>query len=97
VQPLTVLTGIVLGSSAATTFGLGATLVVFLVLSGEVPQFRKELPLLALYVALFAGLTALAATSFVGLARNRPWRRWAQGAMWGTLAGLATLYWYTRG
>jgi hypothetical protein len=97
VQPLTVLTGIVLGSSAATTFGLAATLVVFLVLSGEVPEFRKELPLLALYVVLFAGLTALAATSFVGLARNRPWRRWAQGAMWGTLAGLAALYWYTRG
>jgi hypothetical protein len=97
VRPLTVLTGIVLGSSAATTFGLGATLVVFLVLSGEAPEFRKELPLLALYVALFASLTALAATSFVGLARNRPWRRWAQGAMWGALAGLAVLYWYTRG
>ncbi len=96
-RPLTVLTGIVLGSSAATTFGLGATLVVFLVLSGEAPEFRKELPLLALYVALFASLTALAATSFVGLARNRPWRRWAQGAMWGALAGLAVLYWYTRG
>ncbi len=95
-QPLTVLTGIVLGSSAATTFGLGATLVVFLVLSGDVPEFRKELPMLALYVALFAGLTALAATSFVGLAKNRTWRRWAQGAMWGALAGLAALYWYTR-
>ena len=96
-QPLTVLTGIVLGSSAATTFGLGATLVVFLVLSGDIPEYRKELPLLALYAALFAGLTALAATSFVGLAKNRPWRRWAQGAMWGALAGLAALYWYPRG
>ena len=96
-RPLTVLTGIVLGSSAATTFGLGATLIVFLVLSGEAPEFRKELPLLALYVALFAGLTALAATSFVGLAKNRPWRRWAQGALWGALAGLAASYWYTRG
>ena len=96
-QPLTVLTGIVLGSSAATTFGLAATLVVFLVLSGEVPEFREELPLLALYVALFAGLTALAATSFVGLAKNRAWRGWAQVAMWGALAGLAALYWYTRG
>ena len=96
-RPLTVLTGIVLGSSAATTFGLAATLVVFLVLSGEVPQFRAELPMLALYVALFAALTALAATSFVGLAKNRPWRRWAQGALWGALAGLAAIYWYTRG
>jgi hypothetical protein len=96
-RPLTVLTGIVLGSSAATTFGLGATLVVFLVLSGETPQFREELPLLARYVVIFVVLTALAAVSFVGQARQRPWRRWAQAAMWGALAGLAGLYWSTRG
>jgi len=95
-RPLTVLTGIVLGSSAATTFGLSATLVVFLVLSGDYPEFRAELPMLALYLAIFVGLTALAATSFVGLARERPWRRRAQVAMWATLAGLATLYWWTR-
>lgn len=95
-RPLTVLTGIVLGSSAATTFGLGATLVVFLVLSGEVPEFRAELPMLAVYLLLFIGLTALAGVSFVGLAKNRPWRRWAQGALWGALAGLAALYWLTR-
>lgn len=95
-RPLTVLTGIVLGSSAATTFGLGATLVVFLVLSGEVPRFRAELPLLAVYLVLFSGLTTLAAVSFIGQARERPWRRWAQLAMWGALAALATLYWSTR-
>jgi hypothetical protein len=86
----------VLGSSAATTFGLGATLVVFLVLSGEFPQFRAELPLLALYLALFSGLTTLAAVSFIGQARERPWRRWAQLAMWAALAALAALYWSTR-
>lgn len=95
-RPLTVLTGIVLGSSAATTFGLGATLVVFLVLSGEVPEYRAELPLLARYLVVFVALTALAGVSFVGLARNRPWRNWAQCAMWGALAGLAALYWSTR-
>jgi len=96
VRPLTVLTGIVLGSSIATTFGLGATLVVFLVLSSETPEFREELPLLARYLGLFGALTAVAAVSFIGQARERPWRRWAQLAMWGTLAGLAALYWSTR-
>lgn len=96
-RPLTVLTGIVLGSAAATTFGLSATLVVFLVLSGEHPQFRAELPMLALYLAIFVGLTAVAAASFVGLARQRPWRGWAQAAMWAALAGLAALYWWSRG
>ena len=63
-RPLTALTGIVLGSCVATTFGLGATLVVFLFLSGEHPQFQSELPMLALYVAIFVGLTALAGHQF---------------------------------
>jgi FtsH-binding integral membrane protein len=96
-RPLTVLTGIILGSSAATTFGLAATLVVFVVLSGEHPQFRSELPLLAVYLAIFMGLTALAGASFIGLARQRPWWRWAQAALWATLCILATVYWQTRG
>ncbi len=95
-RPLTALTGIVLGSCVATTFGLGATLVVFLFLSGEHPQFQSELPMLALYVAIFVSLTALAGISFVGLARQRPWRRWAQAALWAALLGLAVLYWSTR-
>jgi len=90
------LTGIVLGSSAATTFGLTATMVIFLVLAGETPRFREELPLLARYVVIFVGLTALAAVSFIGQARNTVWRRWAQVALWGTLAGLAFLYASTR-
>ena len=52
--------------------------------------------LLAAYVAIFAGLTALAAVSFIGQARERPWRRWAQAAMWGAFAGVIALYWSTR-
>ena len=96
-RPLTVLTGIVLGSSAATTFGLGATLVVFVVLGDEHPQFRSERPMLAVYLAIFVGLTALAGASFIGLAKERPWRRWAQAALWVTLCLLAAIYWQTRG
>ena len=96
-RPLTVLTGIVLGSAAATTFGLAATLIVFLVLAGEeAAQFREELPMLAAYLAIFVALTALAAVSFIGQARERPWRGWAQVAMWGALVGLGALYSSTR-
>jgi hypothetical protein len=97
VRPLTVLTGIVLGSAAATSFGLGATLVVFALLADEHPQFRTELPMLGTYLGVFLGLTALAATGFIGLARLRPWRYWAQAALWAALAGLAALYAATRG
>lgn len=96
-RPLTVITGIILGSAAATTFGLAATLVVFLVLSREHPQFRSELPLLALYLAIFIALTAVAGVSFIGLARQRPWRRWAQAGLWLALGVLALVYWRTRG
>lgn len=96
-RPLTVITGIVLGSAAATTFGLAATLVVFLVLADEHPQFRSELPLLAAYLAIFVGLTALAGTSFIGLAKQRPWWGRAQAALWVALCSLAALYWWTRG
>ena len=95
-RPLTVITGIILGSAAATTFGLAATLVVFLVLSGEHPQFRGELPLLGLYLAIFIGLTAVAGASFIGLIRQRPWRRWAQAGLWLVLGVLALVYWRTR-
>jgi hypothetical protein len=91
------LTAIVLGSSVATTFGLGATLIVFLVLSGETPRFREELPLLAVYVAIFVGLTALAAVSFIGQARETAWRHWTTGVMWAALACLAALYAWSRG
>jgi hypothetical protein len=41
-------------------------------------------------------LTAVAAISFIGQARETPWRRWAQAALWALLAGLAALYWWTR-
>jgi hypothetical protein len=85
-----------LGSAAATTFGLAATLVVFLVLSGETPEFRDELPLLAVYLGIFAVLTALAALSFIGQARQRPWRRWAALGMWGSVVVVAALYAWTR-
>jgi hypothetical protein len=95
-QPLAILTGVVLGSAAATTFALGATLVVFLVLAGEHPQFKAELPLLAVYALTFAGLTALAGLSFLGLVRQRPWRVWMQLLMWTAVVGVAALYWSTR-
>jgi hypothetical protein len=70
---------------------------VFLILADEHPQFGTELPLLALYLVIFLGLTALAGVSFIGMARQRPWRYWAQAALWAALCLLAAVYWQTRG
>jgi hypothetical protein len=96
VRPLTVLTAIVLGSAVATTFSLAATAVVYLVLVNKHPQFRAELPFLLGYLAGFVLLSAVAGLTLVGQLRERPWRRWAQAAMWSLLLGFAALYWFTR-
>ena len=91
-RPLTVLTGIVLGSAAAASFSLFATLVVFAFLLGDHPQFRSEMPMLALYTAAAVGLTSVAAISFIGELRDRSWRPWSQAAMWAVVAGLTWAY-----
>ena len=46
-RPFTVLIGIVLGSAASITFGLGTVLIVFCVLAGEHPELSREVPRLA--------------------------------------------------
>ena len=91
-RPLTVLTGIVLGSAAAATFSLFATLVVFLFLRDDNPQFRSEMPMLTLYTAASVVLTGVAAISFIGEVRERSWRRWSQVALWALVLGLTVAY-----
>ena len=91
-RPLTVLTGIVLGSAAAASFSLSATLVVFAFLLDDHPQFRAEMPMLALYTAAAVGLTGVAAISFMGELRDRRWRPWSQAAMWAAVVALTCAY-----
>jgi hypothetical protein len=97
-RPFTVLIGIVLGSAASTTFGLGAVLVVFCVLNltGEHPDLSREMPRLAGSLAAFAVLTTASAWSFLGQAKLRPWRAWAHLATGICLCGVVLLYWPRR-
>ena len=85
-RPFTVLIGIVLGSAASITFGLGTVVIVFWVLRGEHPELSREVPRLVLSLVAFALLTAAAAGSFLGQVKDRPWRRWAHLAMAACLA-----------
>lgn len=95
-RPFTVLIGIVLGSAASITFGLGAVLIVFLVLKGEHPDLSRELPqLLGSWVA-FGVLTAASAGSFLGQVKARSWRGWAHLATAACLMGVVMLYWPKR-
>ncbi|HSZ08411.1 MAG TPA: hypothetical protein VK794_07760 [Steroidobacteraceae bacterium] len=95
-RPFTVLIGIVLGSAASITFGLGAVLFVFWVLLGEHPDLSRELPRLAGSLGAFAILTTASAGSFLGQVRLRPWRGWAHLATGISLCILVLLYWPRR-
>ena len=95
-RPFTVLIGIVLGSAASITFGLGAVLFVFWVLLGEHPDLSRELPRLAGSLGAFGILTTASAGSFLGEAKVRPWRGWAHLATGICLCGVILLYWPRR-
>jgi len=95
-RPFTVLIGIVLGSAASITFGLGSVLIVFGILVSRHPMLSPELPKLLTSLLAFALLTAASAGSFLGQARHRPWRRWAHAATAAALSIVVLLYWPHR-
>ena len=90
-RPLTVITGILLGSCLAITVSLAAVLVVFLILGDDYPRVQYEFDSLVSSVSIFFGMTIICAGSFYALLINHPIRYLAQGLMW---AGLALTTWY---
>ena len=95
-RPFTVLIGIVLGSAASITFGLGTVLIVFWVLAGEHPDLAREMPQLLWGWGAFAILTAASAGSFLGQINERSWRVWAHLATVVCLCAVVLLYWPRR-
>ena len=95
-RPFTVLIGIVLGSAASITFGLGSVLIVFGVLAGQHPELLRELPQLLWNLIAFGILTAASAGSFLGQVKLRPWRPWAHLATAASLGAVVWLYWPSR-
>ena len=90
-RPLTVITGILLGSSLSIAFSLAAVLIIFTVLGDDYPRLNEEFrPLLASFF-LFSVMTAISGASFYALLRHLRWRWIAQAAMW---AGFALTGWY---
>ncbi len=92
-KPLTIITGVVLGSAASITLGLAVVMLIFVLSGLDQPRIRDEFSPLAGSVGLFALLTACSAASFVGLLKARRWRWWAQAAMWGVLLLVGLYYW----
>ena len=95
-RPFTVLIGIVLGSAASITFGLGTVLIVFCVLAARHLDLTRELPRLTVSLLAFALLTAASAGSFLGQVKGRRWRAWAHTATAATLGAVILLYWPHR-
>ena len=93
-RPLTVLFGILLGSSVSITFSLSVVTLISVMLAGSHPELAGEVPRLLSTLAAFIVLTAAGAGSFLGQLRSRPWRLWAHLATALVLAGLVT--WFLR-
>ena len=92
-QPLTVLTGILLGSAASIAFGLAVSVIVSLFVSKEAPQLAAELGALWQHTLVFTVLTGVCALAFLGLVKRTRWRWYAQSAMWLGLVAVAYGYW----
>lgn len=91
-RPLTVITGIVLGSCVSITVSLGAVLLMFLFLGDEYPRLSAEFGGLVASLLIFLLMTGFSAASFYALLKRHRWRQWSQAVMW--LGLIATGYYY---
>jgi hypothetical protein len=95
-RPLTILLGILMGSAAATTFGLLGTWIVILFLPRrDVDLFAAEHATLLRTVAIFAALAGATSLSFYGDLRKRTWRLQAHALSLVLLAATIWVYWPT--
>jgi hypothetical protein len=92
-RPLTVITGIVLGSSLSITVSLGAVLFIFLVLGEEHPRLGDEFGALIGSLLIFSAMTLISGLSFYSMLIRHEWRRGAQILMWLGIAATGAYYW----
>ena len=92
-QPLSILTGIILGSVASIAFGLAVSVLVSVIIGRDAPQLAAELGALWRHTLVFTVLTAICALGFLGIVKRTRWRWYAQSAMWLALAAVVYAYW----
>ena len=92
-RPLTVITGILLGTSLSITVSLAAVLLIFLLLGADYPRLQHEFRPLVHSVLIFLGMTTISGLSFYALLiRHRYWW-WAQIGMWSGFVLTGWYYW----
>lgn len=92
-RPLTVLIGIVMGSTVSLAVGLVLTWIVFLFLPEYSERLDPERGPLVQAMGIFGLLAAAAVLSFYGELRGRSWRFAAHSAMVLMLAVAVWAYW----
>jgi hypothetical protein len=91
-QPLAIVTGILMGTSAAIAASLSVVSLLFFLLGDEHPRLDAEFGPLMASTGIFLGLTGLCAAGFLGVVKNTRWKWPAQGAMWTAIAGVVLYY-----
>jgi hypothetical protein len=92
-RPLTVITGILLGSCLSIAFSLAAVLLIFLILGDKYPRLGQEYGSLLVSFCIFSAMTAISAASFYALVKHHRARWAAQALMWAGLLGTGYFYW----
>lgn len=81
-KPLTVITGIILGSSSSIFIGLTVVLFLFAVVGQDDPRVQDQFSPLIQSTLVFLLLTGVSVWSFITLVREHRTRWWAQLALW---------------
>jgi len=92
-RPLTVITGILLGSSLSVAMSLGAVLIMFLILGDDYPRLQFEFRGLLASFAIFLALTMISSLSFYWMLKEHAGRFAAQALMWAAFLGVGYYYW----
>lgn len=92
-RPLTVITGIVLGSCLSIAVSLGAVLFIFLILGDDHPRLGDEFGALVNSLLIFTAMTLVSGLSFYSMLIRHEWRRPAQVLMWLGVAATGIYYW----
>jgi len=91
--PLTVITGILLGSCLSISFSLAAVLIMVLAVGDEDPRLGHEFPALLSSLLIFSAMTAISALSFYLLIKAHRARWIAQAFMWAGFVVTGYFYW----
>lgn len=92
-KPLTVVTGIVLGTCLSIAVSLAAVLLMFVILRDEYPRLEHEFQSLIWSLAIFTAMTAISAVSFYWILTGHRFRFAAQGVLWLAVLGTGYLLW----